>query len=474
MVLGDRMLPQANVIAPGAVIVGKAAGLTVITLDTEASVLPQLSVAVHVSVTVPPQEPGVVVKVLGFDVPLIKQPPPKLLLNAMVLGAGMPPHATVIAPGAVIVGKAAGLTVITLDTEGSVLSQLSVAVHVSVTVPPQAPGVVLKVLGFDVPLIKQPAPKLLLNAMVLGAGMPPHANVIGFGAVIVGRAAGLTVITLDTEAIVLPQLSEAVHVSVTVPPHAPGIELKVDGFEVPLIKQLPLNPFVKLIVLGAGIPPQGTVVAPGAIIVGKVAGLTVINRVTGVKVLPHSSVADHVSVIVPPHAPAGLCALKVEVAEVPDIKQPPLKLLLKVKVLAVGVVPQLIVMVPGAVIVGKAAGLTVINLVTGAKVLPHSSIAVHVSVIVPPHAPIGLCVLKVEGAEVPDIEQPPPKLLLNAMVLGAGMPPHATVIGFGAVIVGRAAGLTVIILVTDGMVLPHASTAVQVSMTVPPQAPAGF
>ena len=140
MVLGDRMLPQANVIAPGAVIVGKAAGLTVITLDTEASVLPQLSVAVHVSVTVPPQEPGVVVKVLGFDVPLIKQPPPKLLLNAMVLGAGMPPHATVIGFGAVIVGRAAGLTVIILVTDGMVLPHASTAVQVSMTVPPQAPA----------------------------------------------------------------------------------------------------------------------------------------------------------------------------------------------------------------------------------------------------------------------------------------------------------------------------------------------
>ena len=35
----------------GAVIVGRAAGLTVIILDTEASALPQISVAVQVSVT---------------------------------------------------------------------------------------------------------------------------------------------------------------------------------------------------------------------------------------------------------------------------------------------------------------------------------------------------------------------------------------------------------------------------------------
>ena len=43
--------PQATVIAAGAVIVGNAAGSTVIILDTDAIVLPQASVAVHVSVT---------------------------------------------------------------------------------------------------------------------------------------------------------------------------------------------------------------------------------------------------------------------------------------------------------------------------------------------------------------------------------------------------------------------------------------
>ena len=66
----------------------------------------------------------------GLDVPLIKHPPVNPLLNDSVLAAGTPPHATVIAAGAVIVGNAAGLTVITLDTDATVLPQASVAVHV--------------------------------------------------------------------------------------------------------------------------------------------------------------------------------------------------------------------------------------------------------------------------------------------------------------------------------------------------------
>ena len=64
------------------------------------------------------------------------------------------------------------------------------------------------------------------------------------GAIIVGNAAGLTVMVLDTEVIVLPQGSVAVHVSVIVPPHGPGVAEKVDVFEFPLIKQDPVSPFV--------------------------------------------------------------------------------------------------------------------------------------------------------------------------------------------------------------------------------------
>ena len=63
------------------------------------------------------------------------------------------------------------------------------------------------------------------------------------GAVIVGAAAGLTVIVLDA-VIVLPQASVAVHVSVTVPPHGGGVAENVDGLDVPVIKQAPVNPLV--------------------------------------------------------------------------------------------------------------------------------------------------------------------------------------------------------------------------------------
>ena len=62
------------------------------------------------------------------------------------------------------------------------------------------------------------------------------------GAGIVGNAAGDTVIVLDTGAIVLPQASVAVHVSVITPPQAPGVAVCVDGLDVPVIAQPPVKP----------------------------------------------------------------------------------------------------------------------------------------------------------------------------------------------------------------------------------------
>jgi hypothetical protein len=197
-----------------------------------------------------------------------------------------------------------------------------VAVQVSVNVPPHAFGVAEKVEGFEVPLIKHPPLNPLENGIVLGAGNEPQATVVVAGAVIVGKSAGLTVIVLDTRAKALPQESVAVQVSVTFPPQALGVAENVEGFEVPLTKHPPINPLENGIVLGAGNEPQATVVAAGAVIVGKVAGLMVIVLDTEAKALPQESVAVQVSVTVPPQA-LGV-AENVEGFEVPLIKHPPL------------------------------------------------------------------------------------------------------------------------------------------------------
>ena len=133
-------------------------------------------------------------KVERSEVPLIKQPPDNPLEKLIVLAAGIAPQATVMLAGAIIVANAAGLTVIVLETGASALPQASVAVHVSVTVPPQASGVVVNVEGLEVPLIKQPVVSPLVKGIELDTNCVPQGTVIFSGAIIIGRTAGVTVI----------------------------------------------------------------------------------------------------------------------------------------------------------------------------------------------------------------------------------------------------------------------------------------
>ena len=140
----------------GAIIVGNRGGVTVIVLETGASARPQASVAVQVSVIVPTQPLGAGLNVEGLEIPVMRQEPSCPLLNTIVLGVGINPHATVTLIGAVIVGNVAGETVIVLETGMSALPQASVAVQVSVITPPQPLGAGLKVDKLEIPIKAQP------------------------------------------------------------------------------------------------------------------------------------------------------------------------------------------------------------------------------------------------------------------------------------------------------------------------------
>ena len=59
---------------------GGGAGVTVMVLVTGASVLPQASAAVQVSVMVPPQGPGAAEKVEVLEVPVMRQAPVRALV----------------------------------------------------------------------------------------------------------------------------------------------------------------------------------------------------------------------------------------------------------------------------------------------------------------------------------------------------------------------------------------------------------
>ena len=116
------------------------------------------------------------------------------------------------------------------------------------------------------PLSSQYPVRPLLYGIVLPVNTSPQAAVVFPGAVIVGNAAGATVIVLDTDASGLPHASVAVHVSVTTPPQLPAgtCALKVDTFEVPLSSQYPVRPLLYGIVLPVNTSPQAAVVFPGA------------------------------------------------------------------------------------------------------------------------------------------------------------------------------------------------------------------
>ena len=131
---------------------------------------------------------------------------------------------------------------IVLVTGTSTLPHASVAVHVSVIVPPHGPGAAEKVDVADVPVIKQDPLSPLVNVRVDDGGVAPHAIVIGPGAVITGSAAGVTVIVLDPE-IVLPHASVYVQLSVSVPPHPVIVPLLV-AVTVPDIRHVPLAPLL--------------------------------------------------------------------------------------------------------------------------------------------------------------------------------------------------------------------------------------
>ena len=72
--------------------------------------------------------------------------------------------------------------------------------------------------------------------------MAPHAMVIAAGAVIVGSAAGVTVIVL-LPVISLSQASLNVHVSVSVPPHPVMVPVRT-AVTVPAIWQVPVAELV--------------------------------------------------------------------------------------------------------------------------------------------------------------------------------------------------------------------------------------
>ena len=103
--------PQATVMVPAAAKAGAGAGFTTIVLVL-VIVLPQASVNVHDSVTLPPHTPGSVPRVDVAD-PEIRHAPLPPLVNVSE-DVAAPPQATVIVPAAANSAAGAGDTTIVL------------------------------------------------------------------------------------------------------------------------------------------------------------------------------------------------------------------------------------------------------------------------------------------------------------------------------------------------------------------------
>ena len=164
------------------------------------------------------------------------------------------------------------------------------------------------------------------------------------------------------------------------PPQGPGAVEKVDVLEVPVIRQVPVSPLVKVKVDEPGVAPQEMVMGPGALIVGSAGGVTVIV-LDPLMVRLQASVYVHASVNVPPH-PVTVPVL-VDIT-VPEIRQLPEAALLKLTVGTAGMASQATVTLPGGVRnTAGGAGVTVMVLVP-LMVLLQASVKVQLSVIVPP------------------------------------------------------------------------------------------
>jgi hypothetical protein len=157
--------------------------------------------------------------------------------------AGIASQATVTsAGGAVNTAGGAGVTVMVLVTGASTRPQASVAVQVSVIVPPQGPGVAENVDVLEVPVIKQEPVSPLVYVSVEDVGVTPQAMVMPVGEVITGSAAGVTVMFLDP-LMVLLHASVKVQLSVSVPPHPVTVPVLVAVTD-PEIRQEPEAPLV--------------------------------------------------------------------------------------------------------------------------------------------------------------------------------------------------------------------------------------
>src|SRR6187431_1613403 len=369
---------------------------------------------------------------------------PQASLAVAVAKDGVSGHSMVVAAGnALNTGGVLSSTVITWDAV-AVLPQASVAVNVLVRVYSLAHAP-LVVTSADVMVT---APQASLAVAVAKDGVSGHSMVVAAGnALNTGGVLSSTVITWEAVA-VLPQASVAVNVLVRVYSlaHAPLVVTSADV--------MVTAPQASLAVAKDGVSGHSMVVAAGnALNTGGVLSSTVITW-EAVAVLPQASVAVNVLVRVYSLAHAPLVVTSADVM----VTAPQASL--AVAVAKDGVSGHSMVVAAGnALNTGAVLSSTVITW-EAVAVLPQASVAVNVLVRVYSLAQAPLVVTSA------DVMVTPPQASLAVAVANDGVSGHSMVVAAGNAL-NTGAVLSSTVITCDAVaVLPQASVAVNVLVTV--------
>src|SRR6187551_3407320 len=365
---------STGVVCATQVIVGAVISCTTI-VPVQVAVLPQSSVAVHVRVVlyVPTHEPGVVA---STKVMVTVASQASVAVGAVKTGKAGQSTGDVCATHVIVGGVISCTTMVPLQV--AVLPQSSVAVQVRVVlyVPAQEPGVVA-----STKVIVTVASHASVAVGGVNTGKAGQSTgVVCATQVIVGAVISCTTI-VPVHVAVFPQSSVAVHVRVVlyVPTHDPGVVASTK-----VIVTVASHASVAVGAVNTGKAGQSTGdVCATQVIVGAVISCTTMVPLQ-VAEFPQSSVAVHVRVVlyVPTHEPGVVASTNVMVTVASHAS------------VAVGGVntgkagQSTGVVCATQVIVGAVISCTTI-VPLHVAVLPQSSVAVHVRVVlyVPTHEP---------------------------------------------------------------------------------------
>ncbi len=441
-VVKEGVPEHSIVVAPGnAEMTGGIVSSTLIVCVATVT-LPHRSVAVQVRVMLNSfgHEPLVVTSIN------VKVGTPQLSVAVGVVNDGVPEHSIVVAPGrAEITGGTVSSTLI-VWVATAVLPHKSVAVQVRVMLNSfgHEPFVVTSLN------IKVGAPQLSVAVGVAKDGVAEHSIVVGAGKPEMTGGVVSSTLMVCVAVAVLPQRSVDVQVRVM---------LNSFGQEPFVVTSAKPKEGIPQLSVAVGVVQEGT--TEHSIVVGagkpEITGGVVSSTLIvweAVAVFPQPSLAVQVRVILNSfgHEPLVVTSTNVRVG----VEQ----LSVAIGVVHEGATEHSIVVGPGSGdITGGMVSSTLIVWVA-VEVLPHSSVAVQVRVIL---YSFGQLPLVVTSAEV---NIGVPQLSVTVGVVHVGVPEHSIVVGPGSAEITGGVESTTLMTCSAVVVFPHSSVAVQVLVMV--------